>query len=187
MIALIAATIALSVLLTLVTLVQILYMESLRLRARELPMLELFRDTIEDRIGIHDDRGALTFSIAKHISLLAMTILVVAAGLIGRPALWPAMLESAGVAFLILLVSTYVAPHVLYRRTSGRWLLPLVPVLRVLMFVVRPLAAILAFFQSLVDLAQPQNTPIEPPSPAEHIEALITAGTEEGILEEEDR
>ena len=45
-----------SVLLGLVTLVQLLYMESLRLRARDLPALELFKDRLEDAIGAKSNR-----------------------------------------------------------------------------------------------------------------------------------
>jgi putative hemolysin len=187
MIGLLAAAALVAFVLCVITLVQILYMESLRLRARELPMLEFFRTTLESKIGIRDEHGLLVFSIVKHTSLLALTLLILAIGLIGSTSLWPAMLESAGIALIVMLVTTYVAPHVLYRKTNGRWLLPLVPFLRTLTLVVKPLAAILAFFQSLVDLAQPETTHAEAATPAEHIEALITAGTEEGILQEEDR
>jgi putative hemolysin len=52
---------------------------------------------------------------------------------------------------------------------------------------VRPLAAMLAFFQAIVELAQPENAQADTPSPAEHIDALIAAGTEEGLIEEGDR
>jgi magnesium and cobalt exporter, CNNM family len=46
---------------------------------------------------------------------------------------------------------------------------------------------VLSFFQSLVDLGGDAETTEEPPTPAENIEALISAGTEEGLIEEEDR
>jgi len=39
-------------LLCLVTVVQLLYMESLRLRSRDLPALQFFKETLEDRIGV---------------------------------------------------------------------------------------------------------------------------------------
>jgi putative hemolysin len=47
--------------------------------------------------------------------------------------------------------------------------------------------ALLDFFQSLVDLTDDTGQPIEEPTPAENIEALISAGTEEGLIEEDDR
>ncbi len=45
----------------------------------------------------------------------------------------------------------------------------------------------MAFFQSLVEITDNTNGDEEPPTQAENIEALISAGTEEGLIEEEDR
>ena len=50
-----------------------------------------------------------------------------------------------------------------------------------------PLTGLLRMFQSLLDLTQDGNGQPEPNDSVEHIEALIAAGAEEGILEEEDR
>jgi CBS domain containing-hemolysin-like protein len=47
--------------------------------------------------------------------------------------------------------------------------------------------ALLDFFQSLIDLTDDTSKPEEEPTSAENIEALISAGTEEGLIEEEDR
>jgi len=186
-IALIIGAVVLAVVLSAVTLVQILYMESLRLRARELPMLEFFRSTLEERIGISDDHGVLAFSIVKHTCLVALVLVVMMARLDHSTPFWQVGLESAGIAWLTMLISTYVVPHLLYRKTDGRWLMTIAPILKALAFAVRPLAAMLAFFQSLVELAEPEAKEAEQPTPAEHIEALISAGTEEGIIEETDR
>ncbi|MGA2599780.1 MAG: CBS domain-containing protein, partial [Bryobacteraceae bacterium] len=168
-------------------LVQVLYMESLRLRTRELPMLEFFRTSLEDKIGIHDEKGALVFSIVKHTAQLVVTLLIMAARLDAKTPLWQSLLEAAGIAWLLMILSTYVVPHILYRKTRGDWLLPLVPLLKALNVPARPLAALLAFFQSLVELAEPENVANEAANSAEHIDALIAAGTEEGIIEEGDR
>ena len=43
------------------------------------------------------------------------------------------------------------------------------------------------FFYSLIELADENSGTEEPATPAENIEALISAGTEEGLIEEEDR
>jgi CBS domain containing-hemolysin-like protein len=187
MIGLIVASILLAGLTCVITLVQVLYMESLRLRTRELPMLEFFRTSLEDKIGIHDEKGALVFSIVKHTAQLVVTLLIMAARLDAKTPLWQSLLEAAGIAWLLMILSTYVVPHILYRRTRGDWLLPLVPLLKALNVPARPLAALLAFFQSLVELAEPESAANEAGNSAEHIDALIAAGTEEGIIEEGDR
>ena len=59
-------TILFAVLLAGVTFVQVLYLESLRLRSRDLPALEFFKETLKDRIGLKAERGALAFSLLKH-------------------------------------------------------------------------------------------------------------------------
>ena len=61
------------------------------------------------------------------------------------------------------------------------------PLLRAMALVARPCVALLDFFQSLIDLTDDTGKPEEEPTPAENIEALISAGTEEGLIEEEDR
>jgi len=66
----VAATIVWAVLLCVITVVQILYMESLRLRSRDLPALQFFKDTLEDRIGVLGDDGLLAFSLIKHTLVL---------------------------------------------------------------------------------------------------------------------
>ena len=87
------------------------------------------------------------------------------------------------------MVASYGIPQVLYRRTTGRWALPLVPFLKAMALVARPFVGALNFFQSLVELADEKNGGEKeaPPTAAENIDALITAGEEEGLIQEDDR
>jgi CBS domain containing-hemolysin-like protein len=96
-------------------------------------------------------------------------------------------IEAFVLAWLTMMVSTYLLPQLLYRHTSGRWLLVFAPILSGLAIVVRPLTALLGFLQSLAQLGTEEKKPEEAATPAENIEALISAGAEEGIIEEEDR
>lgn len=57
--ALFAGTVLAIVLLAAASAVQLLYLESLRLRTRDLPSLEFFKSSVEERIGLETDRGAL--------------------------------------------------------------------------------------------------------------------------------
>jgi putative hemolysin len=182
----VGAVIIWAVLLCLVTVVQILYMESLRLRSRDLPALQFFKETLEDRIGVRGDDGLLAFSLIKHTLVLLLGVCFLATRE-GQPEPWQNLFEAALFAWLTMLLSTYILAQLLYRKTSGRWLLPLAPVLRVCALLVRPLTAALGFFQSLVELSEPAAAAEEGPSPAGDIEALISAGEEEGLIEEDDR
>jgi CBS domain containing-hemolysin-like protein len=166
-------------LLGLVTFVQLLYLESLRLRTRDLPSLEFFKDTLEDKLGLKTEQGAGAFSLIKHTLLVLLGILFYA---------WIAVFWEAALAVWLTMVAVaYALPQLLYRRTTAQWLVALVPLLRALAWIAHPCVAVLGFFQSLIDLADDGDTPEEEPTPAENIEALISAGAEEGLIEEEDR
>jgi CBS domain containing-hemolysin-like protein len=173
------ATLAAIPLLALVTFVQLLYLESLRLRTRDLASLKFFKDELEDRIGLKTEPGAGSFSLIKHSLLVAIGVLYCA----WLNNFW----EAALAAWLVMFAFAYVLPQFLYRRTTAHWLLPLVPLLRVLAWIARPCEALLEFFQSLIELADDQSAKEEQPTSAENIEALISAGAEEGLIEEEDR
>ncbi|MDP8980654.1 MAG: HlyC/CorC family transporter, partial [Acidobacteriota bacterium] len=183
----IVAAILLAIVLCLVTLVQLFYLESLRLRTRDLPSLQFFKDSLQDRLGARDQAGVLVFSLIKHTSLLLLVVCFIAASASKGTLGWIDLAQDTLFAWLTMLLSTYVLPQLLYRKTSGHWLVPLVPVLRAIALVVRPLAALLGFFQSLVDLAQQGQAEVVQSTNTEHIEALINAGEEEGIIEKEDR
>ncbi len=187
MAAVIVATLLAVPLLGLVTCVQLLYLESLRLRTRDMPSLKFFKETLEEKIGLETEQGNESFSFVKHTLLVLLGALFFAWLADGAP--WHAAIfwQTALAVWLTMVTFSYVLPQLLYRRTTGRWLLPLVPLLRAIAWIARPCVAVLDFFQSLVDLADPDAKQEEPPTSAENIEALITAGTEEGLIEEDDR
>ncbi len=179
------ATAAAVPLLTVVTFVQLLYLESMRLRTRDRASLHFFKATLEDGIGLEIEQGNESFSLMKHSLLVLLGVLEFAWIADGLP--WHATVfwQTVLAVWLTMAVFSYALPQLLYRRTTGRWLLPLVPLLRALAWLARPWVVSLEFFQSLVELTD--ETTAEEPTPAENIDALISAGTEEGLIEEQDR
>jgi putative hemolysin len=174
--------------LVLVTLIQTFYLESMRLRSRDVPSLQFFKQTLDEKMGLKTETGALTFTLIKHSLLLLTAIAFLSLASMTTGYVTPRSFgEALGLSWLTMLATAYSLPQVLYRRTSGRWLLPFMPFFRLLAAVFSPLTALLAFLQSLVDLAEPVIADTTPATSEDHIEALITAGTEEGIIEEEDR
>jgi CBS domain containing-hemolysin-like protein len=174
-------------LLGLVTFVQILYLESLRLRPRDLPSLRFFKESLEERMGLKTEDGAGAFTLIKHSLLALLGVLVLAWFTEGERWDWTVVAEAAVAVWLIMFVVSYVLPQILYRGTEGRWLPPFAPLMRALALLVRPFTAILAFLQSLVSLSDNHNGAAETPTQAENIEALISAGAEEGLIEEQDK
>ncbi|PWU05268.1 MAG: HlyC/CorC family transporter [Terriglobia bacterium] len=174
-------------LLAIVAFVQVLYLESMRLRTRDLPSLKFFKDTLEDKLGMKTEQGAGSFSLIKHTLLVLAALGYFAWFADGAAWQWSTFWQAGLAAWLTMMAVTYALPQLLYRRTKAEWLLPLVPLLRGLSWLARPFEGLLAFFQSLIDLADDAAVAQEAPTPAENIDALISAGTEEGLIAEEDR
>jgi putative hemolysin len=176
-----------ALILTLATVVQMLYMDSLRLRTREFAMLQLFRSEIDERIGLKAEAGVLAFSLIKHSLLAILGAISLLLASAGEPVSFIRFAEAAAATWAAMIAFAYIVPQYLYRGTSGRWLIGFVPLLRVMILAVRPLTAFLGFLQSLSELGEKDEPKQEAASQEENIEALITAGTEEGLIEEEDR
>jgi CBS domain containing-hemolysin-like protein len=187
MLAVVLGTLLAIPLLVLVTFVQVLYLESMRLRTRDLPSIKFFKETLEDRLGMTTEEGAETFSMIKHTLLVLIGVGCLAWSADGLPWNAGSLVEGAAFAWIIMIMASYLVPQLFYRRTEARWCLRLVPFFRAMALVAKPCVALLDFFQSLIDLTDDTGAQEEEPTPAENIEALITAGTEEGLIEEEDR
>lgn len=182
-----AALILLLILITLFTSVQTLYLEAMRLRARDLDSLQYFKSDLERRLKLRPDEGALTFSLWKHSCLVMFGIMTLAHVIDGGNLTARVLIESIVAAWLLMLLCAYLIPQLLLRRTTGHWVIPLLPFYRGIALITRPLVAILNFLQSLLDITAEEAERDEPATSAENIETLITAGTEEGLIQEDDR
>jgi putative hemolysin len=187
----IAISLAVAVLLVVLSsfssLLQLLYLESLRLRTREYPSLEFFKDTLQDQIGLKVEDGAAVFSVIKHVCLAFYGVVFFILANAPNVPLWQTVAGAALLSFGVMLFATYLIPQLFYRRSSMQWMAAWVPVIKALALIARPLAWLLEFIYSLAELGRASNGKEEEPDAAEHIEALISAGEEEGLIEEDDR
>ncbi len=172
--------------LALLSFVQLLYLESLRLRAREYPALIFFKEKVQEKLVLETDTAALIFTMYKHSLLVAIGVLSL---LINQNGGNSGLDIAQGVllALVSMAVFSYLLPQLLYRRSEAHFLLPLAPLLRVTALVMKPFAGMLNFFETLADISQPSSSLEEGASPQEEIEALIAAGEEEGLIEEGDK
>jgi putative hemolysin len=148
--------------------------------------MEFFKNTVEEKIGLETEDGALSFSLIKH-AMLAITGVLLLADFLGSSLTGSIFLQACFISLLLMMVAGYVIPQLLYRRSGGRWMAALLPLLRVMAMSTKPATAVLRLFFSLVEITDEKNGAEEPATPAENIEALISAGTEEGLIQEEDR
>ncbi len=168
------------------SLVHLLYVEAVRLRSREYASLEYFKENLEDRLGLKIEKGALTFSLIKHGLIALMGIFALSLLGVGRERFWTAIAEAAGLAWSLNLFFAQLVPQFLYRKTNGKWLFAFLPLLHTMVLVMAPLVAVLKFLQSLTELRDGTDEETGNGN-AESVEALITAGKEEGLIEVEDR
>jgi len=169
-----------------VSFAHLLCRESLRIKARELPSLQYYREVLQERLGMDAEDGALAFSLSRHFGLLALAIVTMAMVIMAGSPLWRAVLEALVLSSLFMLLTSYVTPRFLYRRTDGKWAVAIMPLLRLIALAAKPIIAMLDFIQSIADLGDQTQQIQEEATPEEHIEALIEAGKEEGILKEDD-
>lgn len=159
-------------------------------RGREVPRrtrlhLEHFHQAIAPRLGMERRRAMQSFS------LLAQLTLILAALAIGFAAqtfagIGPrAVFQTAFFVVLELLLVYQLVPYVLLSRTSGNWLLPLLPGLRLFGYVVLPLVWLYEFFVSLLHLSEDEEE-VEAEEPTQAIEELVEEGQERGLFEKDD-
>ena len=149
--------------------------------------LDIIEVEVEPRIRMERRSAALTFGILATLWLV-LTVLVSAAGVnLFVPNLWEAGLELVFLLTAEVVLGVYFLPLFLLTRTTGRWLVPLLPVLRIFIWTVWPLRAIVDLATSLAHLAQDEEVDAVSSRRAgqEGIEALVEAAEEEGILKRE--
>ena len=176
-----AALALLGLAIVIVTVVQTCLLEAMRLRARSSELQRLFEDQIESRIGqrANTEKRALAFSFWKHSLLVVMGVVTTAAAGLG----WEALLWALGT----MLVTAYLLPQAIYRRSSGEWLTLIWPLLALLYFLMRPLIALFSALRSIAELTEDEEQMPDEERESEEIEALIEAGAEEGLIEESNR
>lgn len=159
------ASLLLAVILVLATYVQMLYLESLRLRTRDLPALQFFKSDIEKRLGFETEDGALRFSLVKHTALPLVGMSVLAGSVLSEPLTLQSLGEAVVFGWLLMMLSSYLVPQVLYRRTQGKWLVPLLPACAFLAILAAPVAGLLNFLHSLLEIANQPDESEEPATP----------------------
>ena len=178
---------AMCALMVLASLVQTMYQESMKLRMRAVPAVEFFKDTLEDKLGQTPEAGFLAFSLFKQIVVVLFGLEVVLLLDSTGAGFWESALEASAISVALLIVTCHMIPNILFRKTECRWLLPMVPALRIMILCMKPLSGLLSFILSLSALSAADQAKVEPPTSSEQIEALIDASAEEGIIEEDDR
>jgi len=174
-------------LLTLVSYVDRLYTEIGKFLSREFQTnIDAFEHDVEPRLHVSRTRAALSMAVLTQMTTAAIAMLV--GFTVFRDRAWSIyeILQATLSLILIVIVCNRFLPFVFFSRTTGQWLIPWTPFLRILVYLVLPVTLVLGFLQSVASLTK-EHSEEQPESQAEAVDALIEAGQEEGILDESNR
>jgi CBS domain containing-hemolysin-like protein len=147
--------------------------------------LDIFEAEIEPKLNINRRSGGRTFRILGHF-WLAFVVLETTRGVV----VWVPNVWEAGLQFLVFLslevvILMHFIPDILLYRTTGRWLLRLLPLIRAGMWLVWPIRVFLEGAESLARISEQEVERSQEQRTEEGIEALVEVAEEEGIIEPE--
>jgi CBS domain containing-hemolysin-like protein len=175
---------------TLAAYISRVYAEFGKILSREVQdNLDEWEEKIEPHLGLTREHAAISAAVLQQVALGAIAlefgaVLFDRAPHMGRPTYGEIAQAVLGVV-LVVVFCNQVLPWLLFERTRGRWAVKLLWPIRLLLWLMTPITVLIRFFFSVVTLAEEPATPEE--EAAVDVEALLEAGEEEGILEENDR
>ena len=146
--------------------------------------LDIFEAEIEPRLGVPRRHGTLIFRLLANF-WLAVVVLQTTRGVVHFvPGAWETVVELCVFIGLEVVVGMHLVPEILLARTTGRWLKPLLPLLRLFTWILWPLRALLDVASSLLYLSEEEpETADGRRGESEGIGALVEAAEEDGIIE----
>ncbi len=186
----IAVVVVLALVETLASYISRVYAEFGKILSREVQEnLDAWEEKIEPHLGLTREHAAISALVAQQLALGVIALMFGAvlfdrAPHVGRPTTLEIAQAVLGV-ILVVVFSNQVIPWLLFERTEGRWAARLMWPIRLLLWAMTPITVVIRFFFSVAALAEERATKEE--EAAVDVEALLEAGEEEGILEEEDR
>lgn len=142
--------------------------------------LDVFEAVIEPRMGMDRRRAALTFSLLSHGWLVFVAVQTTRGVTFFTPGTTESLLQQIVILAAQIAVCMHFLPYVLLTRTTGRWLSPFVPIVRIFGWLLWPIRASLEVAISLTHFSEQEAPPEQ--KQQEGLEALVEAAEEEGIL-----
>jgi CBS domain containing-hemolysin-like protein len=146
--------------------------------------LDIFETEIEPRLKMERQPAALTFRLLSHLLMVMVALLTVLAAVKTSDTFTEIVLQEVVLPVCEVFFFMHLIPNLLLTHSTGRWLGPFVPLLRLLSLLVSPIRLLLEAGVSVAQLhaEQPTSEAVE----QESLEALVEAGEEQGILEPHD-
>ena len=166
----------------------LLFVHSLPIRARVNPvMLKRFEEEIRPRLGQDAQQGLFRYALARQLVLVALALVLIILLAEGSTSILWAAAEAAILSATAVILFAHIVPVILLRRTTGRWMTVLLPITRLMGWMVQPFVLLVHFVSSVAELSAAEPEGNGATTPVEDIEALLDAGEEEGLIGQEDR
>jgi len=137
--------------------------------------LEIFEAEIEPKLKIKRQSGGRTFRILGHF-WLAFLVLETTRGVVYFVrGIGESLVEITVFVVLEVVFAMHFIPDMLLYRTTGRWLRPLLPLIRGAMWFVWPVRVFLEGAESLARISEQEAEKTEEQRTEEGIEALVAA------------
>ena len=146
--------------------------------------MEVFEVEVEPRFKLERPSASLTFRLLSHLLLAMVAALTVLAAARTADTATETALEEIVLPICEVFFFMHLIPYMLLTRSTGRWLAPFVPILRLLSFLVWPIRTLLEAGVSVAHLHD--EKPTAEAAVQESLEALVEAGESQGILEPHD-
>ena len=174
---------------TLASYIRRVYSEFGKILTREVEEnLDAWEELIEPQLGLSREHAAISAAVLQQLALgiIALEFGVVLfdrAPYLARPT-YAEIAQAVLAVVLVVVFCNQLLPSLLFNRTRGRWVGKLVWPIRLLLWLMTPITVFVRFFFSVASLAEAPAS--EEEETAVDVEALLEAGEEEGILEEND-
>ena len=147
--------------------------------------LDIFEAEIEPRLKLNRRSAGRAFRILGHFWLAFLVLETTRGVFYFVSGTWESVVELVAFIALEVVIAMHFIPDILLYRTTGRWLIPLLPLLRASLVLVWPVRVFLEGAESLARISELETEKSEEQRTEEGIEALVEAAEEEGIIEPE--
>ena len=148
--------------------------------------LDVFETDVEPRLHLERHRAATAFSLLSRLWLVIVAVETARGILFFVPGSWESAVQIVSFLGIEVVLAMQFIPYVLVARASGRWCAPLVPAIRIFVWAIWPVYAIVELVVSFLNITDEDGEHGAPEPEQQAIEALVEAATEEGILEHDE-
>ncbi|MDE1162496.1 MAG: hemolysin family protein [Acidobacteriaceae bacterium] len=181
-----AVLVVLLLLLALTAYIDRIYFEMGKFLSREYTEnIDAWERRVQPKLRLTPESAALSASVLRQVLLLAIAFLLAIRMRLTEAHSPGAIVTAVFELLLVLVIFDRLIPQVFFTRTRGLWVAKIRLLIQAIFYLTLPVTLTLSLLLSIAALAEEEEA--EEEHPGEAVDALLEAGEEEGVLDEEDR